>query len=409
VVPSELSAEASAEVDGYSDAVVHAVPLMAEGRAEEALVELNRLPAPSTEAGAAFWPVVELMKRMPRAMIYRQSGAEQEALAEWLAVRAEAPPIPAFDLVRRLADSWILVQEKDVSDLTEEEYQSLDPSARKFVNQQRALNAARPAYESAWEALRRGDYAAYAKQMASAERAVDRAGAENPDAKPILEAMFGMTGLVALAMRQQRDFDRFDFAGVYALVAPIEAKSQQLASSDAATRPQLVSMTWIPDVTTFVTRLGLVTERLSRLLQTLLSHGATAKELEEISEIQDDIRGQERILGELKAPAFVEPLREPLLDIAGELLRLTDRLSLEVHPSRRTLLNVAGLASAISFVTVAALLLLVGRATGTDLNAGLVLALSALFGLVAGFGYGALRFRGFLTSVLFGRGQEGGD
>jgi len=350
-----------------------------------------------------------LMKRMPRAMIYRQSGAEQEALAEWLAVRAEAPPVPAFDPVRRLADSWILVLEKDLSDLTEEEYQSLDPSAQKFVNQQRALSAAEPAYASAWEALRRGDDAAYAKQIASAERAVDRAGAENPVAKPILEAMFGMTGLVALAMRQQRDFYRFDFAGVYALVAPIEAKSQQLASSDAATRPQPVSKTWIPSVTTVVTRLGLVTERLSRLLQTLLSHGATAKELEEISKIQDDIRGQERILAELQAPAFVEPLREVLLNVAGELLRLTDRLSLEVHPSRRTLLNVAGLASAISFVTVAALLLLVGRATGTNLNAGLVLALSALFGLVAGFGYGALRFRGFVTAVLFGRGQGGGD
>jgi hypothetical protein len=245
--------------------------------------------------------------------------------------------------------------------------------------------------------------------MASAERAVERAGAENPDAKPILEAIFGTIGLVALVLRQQRHFDRFDFAGVYALVAPIEAKSQQLASSEAATQPQVVPMTWIPGVATVVTRLGLVTERLSRLLQTLLAHGATAKQLEEISKIQDDLRGQERILGELKAPAFVEPLRELLLEVAGKLLRLTERLSGEVHPSKRTLLNVAGLASAISFVTIVALLLLVGRATGTDLNAGVVLGLSALFGLVAGFGYGALRFQGFLTSVLFGPGRDGGN
>lgn len=102
----------------------------------------------------------------------------------------------------------------------------------------------------------------------------------------------------------------------------------------------------------------------------------------------------------------MEPVRKLLLDIYGTRMSFTERLSLEVHPTRRTVLNVAGLAAAISFVTVAALLLFVGRATDTDLNAGIVLALSAFFGLVAGFGYGALRFRGFLTSVLFGHGQE---
>jgi hypothetical protein len=145
------------------------------------------------------------------------------------------------------------------------------------------------------------------------------------------------------------------------------------------------------------------------LLQTLLSHETTAKQLEEISQIQDQIREQQRNLGGLKVPVFVESYRKLPLDVSGKLQRLTERLSLEVHPTRRTLLNVTGLVSAISFVTVAALLLLVGRVTGTDLNAGVVLALSAFFGLVAGFGYGALRFRGFLTSVLFGPGQESGN
>ena len=407
-VSSELSAEASAEIDAYVDAIERCQQLMTEGRSEEALAELNRLQAPSTEAGKAFWPVVELMKRLPRATLYTFSGAEREALAEWRAIRAEAPSVPAFDEFRRMADGWILMQERGWDNLTEDEYQSLAPPVQMFVNQQRALRTALPAFKLAAEAVTRGDEAEYANQMASAQRAVARAGAENPAVKPIIEAIFDVVELLALTMRQQREFDRFNFDRVSAFVAPLETKSRQVASSEAATKPQIMPMAWIADLASFVTSLGRVTERLSRLLQTLLSHGGTAKHLEELSKIEDEIRRQQQILGEIKAPALVDTWRKLLLDAAEKLLRLSERLSVEVRPSRRKLLNVAGLASTISFVTVAALLLLVGRLTESELNGGVVLALSAFFGLVAGFGYGALRFRGFLTSILFGRGQEGG-
>jgi hypothetical protein len=245
--------------------------------------------------------------------------------------------------------------------------------------------------------------------MASAERAVDRAGAENPAVRKILDTIFGMAELLTLAMRQQWDFDRFDFNRVSSWVASIEAKSKQVATSEAATKPQIVPMAWIPGLTSVVTSLAQVTERLSRLLQTLLSRGTTAKQLEEISKIEDEIQGQQRILGELKGPAIMDPWRKLLLGAEGKLLGLTERLSVEIRPSRRMLLNVAGLAATISFVTVAALLLLAGRLTGTELNGGMVLVLSAFFGLVGGFGYGALRFRGFLTSLLFRQGPDGSD
>src|SRR5688572_26194303 len=88
-VSSELSAEASAELEVYVDALKRCQLLMTEGRHEEALAELNRLQAPSTEAGKEVWPVVQLVKRFPRAMLYTLSDAEPEALAEWQAVRAE--------------------------------------------------------------------------------------------------------------------------------------------------------------------------------------------------------------------------------------------------------------------------------------------------------------------------------
>lgn len=404
---SELSAEASAEIDAYVAAIERGQQLMTEGRSEEALAELNRLQAPATEPGRAFWPVVELMKRLPRATLYTFSGAEQEALAEWRAIRAEAPSVPGFDEFRRMADGWILMQERGWDNLTEDEYQSLAPAVQMFVNQQRALGAGSPAFRAAAEAATRGDEAEYEIQMASAERAFARAGAENPAVKPVLDAIFDMVELLALAMRQQREFDRFSFDRVAAFVAPLEMKSKEAASSEAATKPQIMPMAWIADVAGVVTSLGRITDRLSRVLRALLSHGGAEKHLDELSNIESEIRKQQQILGEIKTPALVDIWRKLLLDVAAKLLGLTERLSAEVRPSRRTLLNVAGLASAISFVTVVALLLLVGRATGTELNGGVVLALSAFFGLVAGFGYGALRFRGFLTSVLFGHGQEG--
>jgi len=381
---------------------------MSEGRYDEALAELNRLQAPSTEAGKEFWPVVELMKRLPRAMRYTVSGAEEEALAEWRAARAGAPPISAFDDVRRLADGWILVQERGWNNLTEDEYQSLDPSVQMFINQQRAIDAGAPAFKAAAEAATRGDEAEYAIQMANAERAFAAAGAENPAAKPVLEALFDMAELLALAARQQREFARFNFDRVSAFVAPLETKSRQVASGVAATRPQPLPMGWIPDLASVAASLGRVTERLSSVLQSLLSQSGAAKQLEELSTIEEEIWKQQQILAQLKAPAMVNTWRKLLLDVAENLLQLTERLSIEGRPSRRRLLNIAGLASAISFVTVVALLLLVGRLTGTELNGGVVLALGAFFGLVAGFGYGALRFRGFLTSILFGHsGQEG--
>lgn len=408
-IPAELSAEASAEIGSYVDALRQCQQFMSEGRSEEALAALGRLAPPSTNEGKVLWLLIDVMKRAARAMLHTLAGEQEEALAEWRAIRAEAPPGPALDELRKLADSWILVQERGWENLTDDEYGSLFPQVQMFVNQQRALRAGSPAFKSAWEALSRGDEGEYANQMGSAGRAITRAGAENPAVKPILEAMFSSLELVALAMRQQRDFDRFDFDRVSAGAPAIQAKGKTVASSEAATKLQMVPMAWVSDMARFVMSIGQITDRLSRLLRTLLSSGATAKHLQEISEIQGEIRQQQRVLGELEAPAMADPWRKLLLDVAGKLMGLTERLTIEVRPSRRLVLNVAGLASTIAFVTTAAVLLLVGRLTGTDLNTGIVLALSAFFGLVGGFGYGALRFRGFLTSVLFGRAPEEGD
>jgi hypothetical protein len=300
------------------------------------------------------------------------------------------------------------VQERGVLNLTEEEYESLVPSVQMVVQQQRALVPGARALNSAQQALMRGDQAEYENQMAAAARAVDLAAAENPSAKPMLQAAFGMNELVALTMAQQRDFDRFDFDRVSDGVARIEARSKQVASSEAIIK-RFLPLAWIPVMASTVTSLAQATERLSQLLRTLLSGGPAAKHLEELSRLKDEIQEQQQILRELKAPALADGWRMLLLGVADKLLERTERLGVEVRPSRQTLVNLAGLAATISFVTVAALLLAVGRLTGTELNGGVVLALSAFFGLVGGFGYGALRFQGFLTSVLFGQGRKGNE
>ena len=158
-------------------------------------------------------------------------------------------------------------------------------------------------------------------------------------------------------------------------------------------------MGWVADMGAVIASIGRITERIALRLQSLLSHAPTATHLEELRRIEQDIRRTQRELGDVKALPFADPLRESLSDISAKLLGLTSRLSAEVLPSRRSVLNLAGLASAISFVVVAGLLLLVSRLSDTDLDARVVLALSAFFGLVVGFGYGALRFKGFLGSI----------
>jgi hypothetical protein len=107
------------------------------------------------------------------------------------------------------------------------------------------------------------------------------------------------------------------------------------------------------------------------------------------------------------APPQANTWREMLWGLTGKLLKISERLSVLVRPSKRTVLNIAGLASAIAFATLVGLLLLVGKLTDAQLDTGVVLALSAFFGLVAGFGYGALRFKGFLGAIL--RGGDGAD
>ena len=47
---------------------------MTEGRADSALTELNRLVAPATQAGKEFWPAIEMMKRIARALVYTKLG-----------------------------------------------------------------------------------------------------------------------------------------------------------------------------------------------------------------------------------------------------------------------------------------------------------------------------------------------
>ena len=54
----------------------------------------------------------------------------------------------------------------------------------------------------------------------------------------MLESIFVPVELMALALRQQRDFDRFEFARVYEWVSPIEAKNRSLATSEAVTTPR---------------------------------------------------------------------------------------------------------------------------------------------------------------------------
>ena len=405
-VAAELPADDDAELQSLNGAVERSQRLMAEGRADTALAELNQLAPPATQSGKRFWPVIEVFKRLSRGLVYTQAGKEQEALAEWRAVREAAPPETLFDELRALADSMILVQERSWENLTEEEYASLLPQVQMMVNAQRALRSVSPALKTAWQALSTGNEGEYANQMAKIHYGVAQAGAENPSVKPVLESMYNMVELMVLALRQQRDFDRFDFPRVYEWVSSIDAKSNVLVTSEAVTTPQVIPMEWVADMGRVIASIGRITERIARLLQSLLSHASTATHLEELEKIERDTRTTQRALGDVKAGPLADQFRELLGDITTKLLELTSRLSIEVRPSRRSVLSLAGLVSAVSFIAVTGLLLLVGRLSDTEFDARAVLALSAFFGLVVGFGYGAMRFRGFLGSILSGRPPE---
>jgi hypothetical protein len=398
-VPTERSLE-DVEVSSYSDAIDRCFQLISEGRPGEALAELNGLSPPSTAQGREMWRVVGVMKRVPRAIVFMLSGASEDAISEWRALQVEAPPDPVFDDIRKMAHDWILVRERGADKLTEEEYRSLRPEIQMNVNYQRALRVVGPALKLAAQALEQSDDKEYATQMANVGRAMQHAGDEFPPIKVFLGGLGDLLQIFGLAYRQQHAFGRFDFSAARALAGLIDAKSEQIASSEAATKPQLIPMGWLAPMASSIRSIAWSIEHLSRLLQTLLSSPTSPKHLQEITEITTEIRGQQEVLSELEGPEWLDALRSWLLENTGRLVRLCDQLKVEIHPSRKALLNVAGLASTISFVAVAALLLLIGRLTGTQLNAGVVLALSAFFGLVGGFGYGALRFRGMLGSVL---------
>jgi hypothetical protein len=402
---SEPSPEEKAEVDAYAEVFMKSQQRMSEGRSDLALAELNQLQVPGTPLGKKFWPAVDMMKHIARANLHTLSGAKEEALAEWRAARKVAPPVPTFDEFRSQADGWILVQERGWENLTEDEYRSMSPPVQMFVNLQRALGTIEPAYEAASKALSSGDEGEFASQMAGISDGVARASAEFPQVRPILESTFDIVELAVMTLRQQRDFDEFEFRRVYGRVPEIVAKAADITSSEAATTPQAFPMTWIVHVAEAYVSLGRATERLSRVLESLFSSATTAAHLSEISAIEDTVRQTQRVLGDLVAPPEANTWREMLWDLSGKLLKLSERLSVLVRPSKRTVLNIAGLASAIAFVSLVGLLLLVGRLTDAQLNTGVVLSLSAFFGLVAGFGYGALRFKGFLGSIL--RGGDG--
>lgn len=398
----EEHTETNPEIAAYSSALDRAHELLEQGLPHEALAELNRLDPPQTDDGRELWPVLGIVKRSARAMMHFFDGELERGTAEFRAVLMEAPEAEEFEEIRAMARSWVLFMEKS-PDLSEDEVASLHPSVLPFLSYQLALQDVASALTQAAGSMVLGDEAGYGAAMNLAGRAGERANAELPTARPFTEAVLGLGELEILTLRQQRDLESYEFHQVERTLHAIKRRASDLSSQMDSVEGFFVPLAWVHVMANSVAVVAEMTNRTAVLLRHLVSHSAGAQHLKELTAIAGGTREAGEALRDVRAPGFAEPLRQSLLTVASRLAVRANRLKSEIRPSRLAVLNITGLVSAVCFVAVTAALLLIGRVTDAQLDGTLVLSLSALFGLVGGFGYGALKFRGFLTSILFGR------
>jgi hypothetical protein len=252
--------------------------------------------------------------------------------------------------------------------------------------------------------LRLGNESELQAKIARANQHFKSAEQEFPKMRGVVRAYALGLELVLLVEQQTVALSQFEFDSVPRLAKRADELAAQMKQLYSDTENQgLIS--WVPPLGETYRTITVIFADLAKLIKEIISDPVNARHLDTLDRLNDTLQdGLKEMTQEIAKHLFIpQTIQNQLLIAFRQGLRIVKNLRVEIIPSRQRVLSFAGLASAVGFLLVMGITFLIGRFTNANLNPTLVLSLAAFFGLVTGFGYGAIHFRGFFHEVFMGR------
>lgn len=390
------------EIDAYQDVLQRCQRLLGQGKPNEVLAALNGAPAPVDADDEVLFAVLGAFKHLARGvgLMYRGSEKEQ-VLAAFRSYLEAIPDDPDYDEVRAHARGLILLQEKDVDEIPADDLEELPADLQGIARALRAINSASPHLSAAANAMRADDEATYVAEFGRARAIYEQAGAEAPPMAVQFKLLIDVADAFMSTVKQSTSLRILDFDRVTEFQAKISERTENIAARyESFEGTPFIPLGWIPQVSSVFAASAIQMAKAAALFRDLLRHQAATKHADALREIRASLQEQRATLGGLEGPDFMTPTQKGMYQILESVDDLLERLALEAKPSRQRMVSASGSLAAFVFVATAAVLLFLDQVMGADLDGNTVLGSFAFFGLVSGFGYGALRFRAFLSDFF---------
>lgn len=405
---NQMSPQERAEIQQLYDAYMEALKPLETGNASASYIAFHELPVPKTEVANAFYSDMKLIQHLYiRALKLMQEGSDQNEaenlFRQFLQKTADKEWLREY---RNLANAFLLTVTTDVTALSENEQVLIDQAGfTPAIYQQKDIARAGETMQSAIDALLLDKTDEFEDKWSQAESIWRRASDEFPKTRDLFSCMWLLFELMKLTTLQYKAFREFDFDTVLVLSSQVDQKVDELKQVHLSSKIQEL-ITWAPQVAKTYKTISISLTNLTTLINESMSSGISSKHMENLGNLHDTLQGIRGEAAKLQGNENVINLaRNPLLQTSSAVLHIIDNLRVELRPSRQAILNMSGLAAAVGFLFVIGITFLLGNFAGIELNPALVLSLGAFFGLVIGFGYGALRFRGFLLDIV-GKGVK---
>lgn len=407
------------EVKRLGQALDEAMNLLEQSGIGVAYKALVQIPRPETEPGRKMMGIITGMKMFLRGLkLYMEDRPREESKRALEKFLQEAPDdvelfgdkeegLKLFRGVKEIAKALLIALKPEFPDITEEEQKQFDrANLAPLLFQVEGLQNSLKVLGDAVTALQLEREDEFASKMAQAETLLEGAEQEHPKMRDFFRSAFLTYRLMILTEQQLGLISQYDFTQARSLVVQSEGlqkELEQLHSNSAM--PGLFP--WGPEFGKVYHSLNLVLAELAGLIEQVVAGRVSAKTYGELNKLAPLFREVRKEATNISGPwRLLRPARERLLAIPAKGLRIINNLKMGMQPSRKEALSIAGVAAALGFISVVGLIFLIGSLSGVILNSTLVLSLGAFFGLVIGFGYGALRFQGFLAAIIHGGGDS---
>jgi len=393
--------------DAYWDAFDEIVAMVRAGDPIQAYELLAGLEEPATELGRRLH---QTFRKYLRAMVLLlEDGSDREVEELLQEVLEEAPEDAVFDPWRKQAEALLILQRYEGGELSKDQLAVIREAGFGYrLDQMAILQAGYGLFSEATTALWLGSESQFEAKLARAEARLKTAEREDPKTRDFFRAAWLGHRLVLSILQQADALFMHEFAQVqaYAVQANKQADELKQLHDETAIRGWL---SWGPALGEAYGQLANAYAALGVLIRAIVVGQAEDASLDQLARLNQSFLEIEEQAGKLEMPSRLRRIgREPLVGLAKKGRRSVKNLQILTRPSRQKMLSVAGLAATIGFLGVTATLFLIGSLAEVDLSPNLVLGLAGFFGLVLGFGYGALRFENFFIRI-FGGGETGAD